>query len=233
MQSATYQQRRSQLETYFDRTAADAWAKLTSDAPVSGVRARVRAGRDAIRATLLGWLPDDLSGVRILDAGCGAGQLTIAAAQRGADIVAIDLAETLVALARDRAAGEAMSGSIDWRVGDMFDAAHGRFDYVVAMDSLIHYDAADIVRVLGGFAGRTSRGVLFTFAPKTPALTLMHAAGRLFPRADRAPAIAPVADSALRRLLADEAALKGWRPARAERISTGFYTSEAMELTRA
>jgi magnesium-protoporphyrin O-methyltransferase len=29
MQTATYQHRRSQIETYFDRTAADAWARLT------------------------------------------------------------------------------------------------------------------------------------------------------------------------------------------------------------
>ena len=42
-----------QIETYFDRTAAEAWEKLTSDAPVSGIRARVRAGRDDMRTTLL------------------------------------------------------------------------------------------------------------------------------------------------------------------------------------
>jgi magnesium-protoporphyrin O-methyltransferase len=57
MNSHTYQQRRGQIETYFDRTAVQAWAQLTSDAPVSGVRATVRAGRDRMRATLLSWLP--------------------------------------------------------------------------------------------------------------------------------------------------------------------------------
>jgi magnesium-protoporphyrin O-methyltransferase len=45
MTSATYQTRRAELETYFDRTAADAWKRLTSDAPVGSVRATVRAGR--------------------------------------------------------------------------------------------------------------------------------------------------------------------------------------------
>ena len=29
MQSATYQTRKGQLETYFDRTAAETWARLT------------------------------------------------------------------------------------------------------------------------------------------------------------------------------------------------------------
>ena len=51
--SDSYLERRGEIETYFDRTAATAWQKLTSDAPVSGIRATVRAGRDRMRATLL------------------------------------------------------------------------------------------------------------------------------------------------------------------------------------
>ena len=86
MQTATYQSRRSQIETYFDRTAADAWARLTSDAPVSGIRATVRAGRDEMRQTLLSWLPEDLTGKRLLDAGCGTGAFAIEAARRGAQV---------------------------------------------------------------------------------------------------------------------------------------------------
>jgi magnesium-protoporphyrin O-methyltransferase len=70
MSDVTYQERRGQIENYFDRTAAAAWAKLTSDAPVGRIRATVRAGRDRMRSTLLSWLGDDLTGQRILDAGC-------------------------------------------------------------------------------------------------------------------------------------------------------------------
>ena len=225
-----YQARRGEIETYFDRTAADAWAKLTSDAKVSGIRATVRAGRDAMRKTLLFWMPADLSGVRVLDAGCGAGQLAIEAARRGADVVAVDVAGTLVNLARERAATETFAGSIDFRTGDMLGAEHGAFDYVVAMDSLIHYDAADIVRVLGGLAPRTRGAILFTFAPKTAALSAMHAAGKLFPKADRAPSIRPAAEALLRRSVGGSPALKGWAAARTKKISSGFYTSQAMEL---
>ena len=39
MDAISYLDRRSKLQNYFDRTANDAWAKLTSDAPVSGIRA--------------------------------------------------------------------------------------------------------------------------------------------------------------------------------------------------
>ena len=84
MTIATYLERRGELETYFDRTAVDAWAKLTSDAPVGRIRATVRAGRDEMRDTLLSWLPQNMSGARLLDAGCGTGALAIEAARRGA-----------------------------------------------------------------------------------------------------------------------------------------------------
>ena len=67
--ASSYLQRRGQIETYFDRTAAEAWARLTSDAPVGRIRATVRAGRERMRDTLLEWLPADLSGCRLLDAG--------------------------------------------------------------------------------------------------------------------------------------------------------------------
>ena len=55
--NANYIERRSEIENYFDRTAAKAWERLTSNAPVGRIRASVRAGRDEMRNTLLGWLP--------------------------------------------------------------------------------------------------------------------------------------------------------------------------------
>ncbi|HEY0205504.1 MAG TPA: magnesium protoporphyrin IX methyltransferase, partial [Acetobacteraceae bacterium] len=199
MATASYLARRGQLEAYFDRTAAAAWARLTSDAPVSGIRATVRAGRDRMRATLLSLLPQDLHGRRLLDAGCGTGALAVEAARRGAEVVAIDLSPTLVGVARDRMPAGLR---IDWRAGDMTDPALGRFDHVVGMDSLIHYRAPDMARVAAQLAALADGSVLFTFAPRTPLLTAMHAAGRLFPRGDRAPAIEPITHGHLTRLMA-------------------------------
>ena len=102
-----YETRRRSVETYFDKTAAETWRALTSDTPVSGIRATVRAGRDRMRATLLSWLPEDLTGRRLLDAGCGTGALALAAAERGARVTAIDLSPTLVDIARERCAAVA------------------------------------------------------------------------------------------------------------------------------
>jgi magnesium-protoporphyrin O-methyltransferase len=120
-------------------------------------------------------------------------------------------------------------GRITFQVGDMTDPAFGSFDHIVAMDSLIHYRAADMARVAGELAARARTSVLFTFAPRTVLLSVMHAAGRLFPRGDRAPAIEPVREATLRRLLGTGA---GLHPARTLRVKNGFYISQAMELAR-
>jgi magnesium-protoporphyrin O-methyltransferase len=227
-----YVQRRGQLQTYFDRTASDAWARLTSTEPVSKIRATVRAGRDSMRGVILDYLPTDLSGKRVLDAGCGTGALSVAAAERGADVLAIDLSATLVALAKERLPSKLNAGSIDFKLGDMSDAALGEFDHVVAMDSLIHYNWKDVVEVLAGFAGRTARSIIFTFAPRTPALTVMHAVGRVFPRADRAPAIEPVAEARIREHFLAEPRFQGWALGRGHLVTSGFYKSQALELRR-
>ena len=233
MNDGTYQERRGQIETYFDRTAVQAWARLTSDAPVGRVRASVRAGRDRMRSTLLSWLPEDLHGKRLLDAGCGTGALAVEAAQRGAEVLAIDLSPTLVNLARERQPVFTDGGSINFRSGDMLDPALGEFDYVVGMDSVIHYEASDAVRVIAGLAQRTRSAMLFTYVPSNPALMVFRAVGKLFPRGDRSPSVVPVSGPSLHRRIGEDTQLKGWSCARTQRISSGFYTSQALELVKA
>lgn len=232
MNNPTYTTRRGELETYFDRTAATAWARLTSTAPVGRVRATVRAGRDRMRNTLLSWLPEDLHGKRILDAGCGTGALAVEAARRGAHVVAIDLSPTLVKLASERLPESLGAGSIDFRSGDMLDPALGEFDHVVAMDSLIHYRATDIVNAVSKLAERTKTSIIFTAAPRTPASMLMLGMGRLFPRGDRSPQIEPVSPQVLRWLMVKDEQLQYWHTGRFELITGGFYKSQALEWIR-
>ncbi|MCU0681280.1 MAG: magnesium protoporphyrin IX methyltransferase [Polyangiaceae bacterium] len=228
---ASYDLRRRQLEEYFDRTAADAWARLTSDAPVGSIRATVRAGRDQMRALLLSYLPADLAGQRVLDAGCGTGALAVEAARRGAEVVAVDHSPTLIALARERVSADAR-GRIDFRTGDMLDPALGRFDWVVAMDSIIHYQAGDMADMIARLATRAERGAAVTFAPRTPLLTLMHLAGQAFPRANRSPDLVPIAERVLRQMLAAREDLAAFDLARSERVDVGFYKSQTLELVR-
>lgn len=230
MPTTTYDTYRGRLETYFDQTAKEAWEQLTSDAPVSKIRETVRAGRDRMRALLLSWLPEDMAGHRLLDAGCGTGALAVEAARRGAQVLAVDVSGSLVEVAKARAPSFLGGGGIDFRVGDMMDDSFGAFDHVVCMDSLIHYPLREVSAVLTRLAARTSQSIVFTFAPRTPALTLMHTVGKVFPKANRAPAIEPVTERALRERL--EESLTEWRVGPTERIVSGFYTSQAMRLER-
>jgi hypothetical protein len=206
------------------------------DAPVSGVRATVRAGRERMRAQLSPGSPTTSPAgacrrrVRPGDAG---GRTRRARRPRGR--------RRPVAHARgagrERAAGRPGSQRITWHVGDMLDPALGRFDHVVAMDSIIHYAEADAADALAAMMRRAGVGVAATFAPATPLLRAMHAAGRVFPRGDRAPSIEPVAERALRARLearvAGDPSLAGWRWAATARVASGFYTSQALRLERA
>ncbi|MEM6619928.1 MAG: magnesium protoporphyrin IX methyltransferase [Pseudomonadota bacterium] len=222
----TYTETRARLETYFDKTASKTWERLTSDAPVSRIRQTVRAGRDAMRAELMGLLPTDLAGARVLDAGCGAGQLAVDLARRGAEVVAVDISPSLL----DVAARRAPEGlSIDWRAGDML-GDHGRFDFVVAMDSLIHYRPGDIAAALMRLGAAGPRQMAFTLAPRTPLLAAMHLAGKAFPRSDRSPAIVPISAPRLRQEMARKSGAGAWQLRQARRVATGFYISQAWEM---
>lgn len=168
----------------------------------------------------------------MLDAGCGTGALAVEAARRGAEVVAVDLSPTLIGLARQRKPSDLNGGRLAFVAGDMLDPDFGVFDHIVAMDSLIHYRTPDIVAILGRLAARAGSSIVYTVAPRTPALTAMHTVGRLFPRGNRAPSIVPVTETKLHGLIRKTPALEGWRVGRSERIDSGFYLSQAQELVR-
>lgn len=231
MSAISYLNRRSKLQDYFDRTANDAWAKLTSDAPVSGIRATVRAGRDQMRTNLIARLPESLAGKRILDAGCGTGALALELAKKGASIVAIDLSPNLIELAKERIA-PADRQNIDFRSGDMLDDSLGEFDYVVGMDSMIHYCATDMLVVLEKLAPRVRNKIVFTFAPSTLPLEIMIRVGRLFPRKDRAPFIEPISQNKLSKLIDQSPWFVDWKIPHTQLVSSGFYKSQLMEIEK-
>ena len=58
--------------------------------------------------------------------------------------------------------------------------------------------------------------------------------GRLFPRKDRAPFIEPVSENSLRSAIEQtDTTLRDWKINRTQKISSGFYTSQAMEVCKA
>ena len=219
---ADYSATRDRVEHYFDRTATKVWDRLTSDAPVSRIRETVRAGRDRMRAAMMARLPDDLRGARILDAGCGTGLMTAELAARGADVVAVDISPQLISIAQSRLS-EDLQNRVRFASGDMLSADHGRFDYVMAMDSLIYYTSADIAAALNKLGERTAQSVVFTVAPRTPFLMAFFTIGKAFPRSDRSPVMIPQAFNSL------NTATKG-RLTKISRVTSGFYISECLEF---
>lgn len=213
----------TRVEDYFDRTATQTWARLTSDAPVSKIRQTVRAGRDRMRAVMLGQLPDDLNGARVLDAGCGAGQMTAELAARGAEVVAIDISPALVEIAAQRL-DPTLARHVTFQTGDMLADGLGRFDFVLAMDSLIYYRAPDIGAAMARLSPRAGK-VVFTVAPRTPFLMAFWGIGQLFPRGDRSPTMVPHNAARLARHTAPHGTLCD-----VARVTSGFYISQCLEL---
>lgn len=212
----------SRVEHYFDRSATKVWERLTSDAPVSRIRQTVREGRDRMRAIMLSRLPANLAGARVLDAGCGTGLMTAELAARGAEVVAVDISPQLIAIAEARLTDD-LRPRVTFASGDMTCASHGRFDFVMAMDSLIYYGASDIAVALQKLAQRTTGPVTFTVAPRTPFLMTFFTLGKAFPRADRSPTMIPQDW----RVLSHHT---GGGIRKIERVSRGFYISECLEF---
>ena len=222
----TYGATRDRVEEYFDRTATKTWERLTSDAPVSGIRQTVREGRDRMRAIMLSRLPNDLTGKRVLDAGCGTGAMTEELARRGAEVVAIDISPALVEIAAKRLP-EGLAPQVTFTSGDMLSTDLGAFDHVMAMDSMIYYEAPDLGRALAHLCPRVRDSIVFTVAPRTAFLMAFWGLGKLFPRSDRSPTMIPHNP----RRLSHEATRNGATGSisEIERVSRGFYISTCLE----
>ena len=220
----TYLAKRARLENYFNEVSSDAWDKLTSNEPVSYVRQLVREGRQKMLLAILEKLPQDLKGARILDAGCGTGVLSRMLDERGAEVVGVDISDKLIEVAKNRSGS---NSSIEYFSGDMKEASFGNFDYIIAMDSLIHYSAEDVISSLVDFSKRANISVLFTVIPSTFVLKTKLQLGKFFPKSERSPEVIPIEWEQLRKLEALEvnATLE-----KIKRIKSLFYVSEFWEL---
>ena len=133
---AEYGRHRDRIASYFD-DRAHRWDRLTSERPVGRIRATVREGRRQMHDTVRSWLPADLRGARILDAGCGTGSFAFALAEEGADVVAMDVSKAVLDVAHSRLASRDLAGSVEFVHGDLAHPAPASYDYVIAVDSFI------------------------------------------------------------------------------------------------
>ena len=72
-------------------------------------------------------------GTRVLDLGCGAGQIAIPAAKAGAEVTGIDIAANLIGQARKRAADEGVTVRFEVADAEELPFPDGSFDLVVSL----------------------------------------------------------------------------------------------------
>lgn len=76
---------------------------------------------------------DIAPGTRLLDIGCGAGQLTIPAAKRGIDVTGVDLAQNLVDTGNERAKSEGLGELIKQGDAEALQFEDDSFDIVLSL----------------------------------------------------------------------------------------------------
>jgi magnesium-protoporphyrin O-methyltransferase len=144
--------------------------------------------------------------------------------ERGAEVVGVDISEKLIEVAKDRSN---LNKNIEYFAGDMKEQSFGNFDYIIAMDSLIHYSTEDVISSIADFSSRANNSVLFTVIPKTFVLLTKLRLGKFFPKSERSPEVVPIEWGQLEQL---EALKINASLTKIKRIKSFFYVSEAWEL---
>jgi SAM-dependent methyltransferase len=121
---------------------------------------------DNVERPAISRLIGDVAGARILDLGCGSGPYSVWLAEQGAHVVGLDLSQTMVSLASERA--RAANVNADFRVADIRDPlpfGEKQFDLVFSSTAL-HYvedlwaTMREVARVMDPTAGRFVASVL-------------------------------------------------------------------------
>lgn len=175
------------VKDYFNSTGFDRWRRIYGDGEVNKVQLDIRTGHQQTVETVLNWLQDDnLAGMSICDAGCGVGSLSIPLAQAGARVYASDISEKMVGEAKDRAVAElSNTENLTFAVQDL-EHLSGKHHTVICLDVLIHYPQDQATEMISHLCSLAESRVILSFAPKTPALSLLKKIGSFFPGPSKA-----------------------------------------------
>lgn len=121
----------SEVETY-----------LSSDEGQQDLRDHLHSRLDTFRSPIIPWLNDakPLSGAKILEIGCGTGSSSVALAEQGAEVTAVDIVESSLIVAKDRCDAYGLNvnffcvNSMD--VHKVFEGQH--FDFIIFFATLEH-----------------------------------------------------------------------------------------------
>ncbi len=110
-------------------------------------------------------------GMQVLDLGCGDGTTALPAAQRGADVLGVDIAENLVAAGQARAEAAGLS-NLRFQQGDASDLEgleDGRFDLVISLfGAMFAPRPFDVAREMVRVTRRGGRIIMGNWIPGDP-----------------------------------------------------------------
>lgn len=101
---------------------------------------------------------------RVVEFGCGTGWLSLALAQRGYEVLGVDIAQEAADLARQAAASRGIR-TAEFVASDYENfAGNGRFDYAIFHDAL-HHAESELAALRCAYAALASGGCLITLEP--------------------------------------------------------------------
>lgn len=222
-------QHKAKLRAYFDGVGFERWRAIYGDGELSSIRRSVREGHTEMLGYVQRWLAEQAlpAGAPMLDAGCGTGLFSLAAAQRGYSVTAVDIAPQMVQAAQQQARAAGVAERINFIAGDL-EAVGGSYAAVICLDVLIHYPRPAFDQLCAHLASLSQRTLMMTYAPYNSLLAAMHWVGGHFPRSQRRTDIQMIRDSEVQRVLARA----GMQVCRSVRISCGFYHVALLEARR-
>ncbi len=222
------------VRDYFDKVGFERWQKIYGETDeVNKVQLDIRQGHQQTVDKILDWLPENMEGMTVCDAGAGTGSLAIPLALRGAGVSASDISASMIGEAETRYKQSIEAGAKAPAVAPKFEAlgleeCSGEYDVVSCIDVMIHYPDERVSAMVAHLASLSKKKLIVSFAPKTLAYSVLKRIGELFPGPSKA----------TRAYLHDEgeveAALEkaGFRVTRRQMTATSFYFSRILECER-
>jgi SAM-dependent methyltransferase len=147
-------------------TNIEAWDRVAARQGDSGGVEVVQYGPDLPTEADLRIL-GDVSGKRVLDIGCGAGENAITMSRLGAHVIALDVSPAQLALGKRRAT--AAEVRVEWHQSDAADLAFLRADSIdVALAAGVVHEIEDLDRLLRQVQRVLRPGAAFVFSHDHP-----------------------------------------------------------------
>ncbi|MGF1588842.1 MAG: magnesium protoporphyrin IX methyltransferase [Pleurocapsa sp.] len=219
------------VRDYFNQQGFERWRRIYGETDdVNKVQKKIRQGHQQTIDTVVGWLKDDgnLADLKICDAGCGVGSLSIPLAQAEATVCASDISAKMVKEARERAElalGD--TSKLDFMVKDL-EALTGKYDTVICLDVLIHYPTEDAAKMIAHLASLAESRLILSFAPKTYLLFILKKIGEFFPGPSKTTRAYQHKEAKIVAILKDN----GFEIKRTGMTSVSFYYSRILEAVR-